>query len=82
MKKKVWKTKKKMVQTLKWATAHLSIRLGAGRAGHGAGRWARDMGAQAGPSWVHCTPDSILTLFLDSVLFLSQFLDIVHEPDS
>ena len=34
---------KKMVQTLKWATAHLSIRLGArhkgaGRAGWGAGR--------------------------------------------
>ena len=37
------------------------------------------LGAQARPSWVHCAPDSVLTQFLDSVLFLSHCLDIVHE---
>ena len=35
--------------------------------------------AQAGPSWVHCAPDSVLTQFLDSILFLSYCLDTVHE---
>ena len=40
-----------MLQTLKWATAHLSIRLGArhrgaGRADWGAGRWAQARAAR------------------------------------
>ena len=107
--------KKKKMQNLKWATAHLSIRLGAGAqagcaaAGRlalggrwalgawgqlGSGRWGllgarrgtgaghATMGAQAGLSWVHCAPASVLTQFLDSVLFPSHFLDTVHEPGS
>ena len=121
--------KKKRVQNLKWATAHLSRRLGAGRARHAG--WARRRGSQAGARelgrgtgprgvrqagagraghtphrrwahgrWVrargagvrprHASWDvgcalGALSLFLtrfDSVLFLSQFLDTVHEPGS
>ena len=52
-----------MVQNLKWATAHLSRRLGAGALGRvgvgagalgwvlGAGRWARGRVAGAGRAW-------------------------------
>ena len=59
------------------------------------GRWARGTGRRAGvrAAWArpvhagwaklgHCAPDPILTQFLDSVLFLSHFLDTVHEPGS
>ena len=130
------------MQNLKWATAHLSIRLGAGaqagrwtrggrwvlgaqgyeqawrarkagtqgacggKARHGEARregarvlattrparpatrhrvrvaweqYARDLCALAGPGWVLCAPDSVLTQFLDSVLLLSHFLGTVHE---
>ena len=49
---------KKNVQNLKWATAHLSRRLGAGArrrerwgAGLGAGSWARGRVAGAGRAW-------------------------------
>ena len=42
--------------------------------------------AQAWAKLVHCAPGSVLTQFLtqflDSVLFLSHFLDTVHEPGS
>ena len=78
------------MQNLKWATAHLSRRLGAGRATRGAGRagcrraaWAH-LGTQAGLWAVGCALDA-LSLFLirfDSVLFLSKFLDIVRERGS
>ena len=52
-------------------------------------RWAgHDTATRAQPvldGWAklgHCAPDPILTQFLDSVLFLSQFMDTVHEPGS
>ena len=51
------------------------------------GRWARGT-AQAragGAGWAklgHCATDPILTQFLDLILFLSQFMDTVHEPGS
>ena len=35
--------------------------------------------ALAGPGWVLCALNSVLTQFLDSVLFLSHCLDTVHE---
>ena len=88
-----------MVHTLKWATAHLSIRwgaqawcwvagcTGAGPAGVGrAGAQARDTGAQACGLSAPCARPGPAgcalgapNLFLDSVLFLSHCLDIVHE---
>ena len=50
---------------------------GDGRVGHGAAtRPVRAGWAKLG----HYAPDPILTQFLDSVLFLSHFLDTVHEP--
>ena len=60
---------------------------GSRRAGHGAatrpaGRPGRGLCALAGPNWGHCAPDPIFTQFLDSILFLSQFMDTVHEPGS
>ena len=91
---------KKKVQNLKWATAHLSRRLGAGLARHAGGerrRGVRGTGGSAGTGrhrrWAHglgvllgcglCTwcTQSVLTRF-DSILFLSQILDIVREPGS
>ena len=61
--------------------------LGSGRWGllgarRGTGAGHATMGAQARLSWVHCAPASVLTQFLDSVLFPSHFLDTVHEPGS
>ena len=35
--------------------------------------------ALVGPGWMPCAPDSVLTQFLDSVLFLSHGLDTAHE---
>ena len=70
---------------------------GAGRGGGGGGAWrrrtrgargARGMGARRAAwacCWVVGCALGALSLFLtrfDSVLFLSQFLDIVREPDS
>ena len=58
---------------------------GPGRAGHGAatrlaGRPRRGLCTLAGPqSWGTVHTDPILTRFLDSVLFLSQFMDTVHR---
>ena len=54
-----------------------------GRAGHGdatrpAGRPGRAGWAKLG----HCAPDPIFTQFLDSVLFLSEIMETVHEPSS
>ena len=51
------------------------------RAGHKRATWAH-LGTQAGPAMhlVHLT--QFLTQFLDSVLFLSHFLDTVHEAGS
>ena len=60
-----------MLQNLKWATAHLSRRLGAGRARHAG--WA--VGCALGAFSLFLTP-------FDSVLFLSQFFNIVREPGS
>ena len=83
------------MQNLKWATTHLSRRLGAGCAQHAG--WARRRGAQVGArargvgvqpghaGWAVGCALGALSLFLtrfDSVLFLSQFLDIVREPGS
>ena len=67
--------RKQMVQTLRWATAHLSI-----RRRHAAwGRWAHGLSvpcARPGPTGCALGAPS---LFLDSVLFLSHCLDTVHQ---
>ena len=44
--------------------------------------WAqcpRGLCVLAGPGWVLCAPDSVLTEFLDSILLLSHFLGTVHH---
>ena len=56
--------------------------MGHGAATRPAGRPKRCLCVLAGPNWGHCAPDPILTQFLDSVLFMSQYLDTVHEPGS
>ena len=54
-----------------------------GARGRGArhGRWARDLGVLLGWGCALGTLSLFLTRF-DSILFLSQFLDIVREPGS
>ena len=56
--------------------------LGAGRAAWALGarleRWARGLVTRAGQG----CPLGLFLAWFDSVLFLSQFLDIVHEPGS
>ena len=78
----------------RWAQAGEGGYVG-GRRGHAGGaRWARRLGARGVGSrpvrtwaccWVVGCALGALSLFLtrfDSVLFLSQFLDTVHEPGS
>ena len=65
----------------RWARGMALAR--AGGEGHGTTtRPARWPGRAGWAKLGHCAPDPILTQFLDSVLFLSQFMDTVHEPGS
>ena len=71
----------------RWASERRALARGTGRrtGGRGAGFGARALGAAWACRWPTGCSLGALGLFLaqfDSVLFLSQFLDIVREPGS